>query len=137
MYTYRFDDAHELEFMATVPATEEAGVWLLLVCKSRERLYLSLVHPTQFPFALKGISHLTLRLDGSAPISLPVAAIEQKLITADPRTAKDLLPLLVGGSKLVASIPKSGGAVHSYAFALQPNNLALKEVNAHCAPTHP
>jgi hypothetical protein len=136
-YTYRFDDAREVEFMATTRATDEVDVWLLLACNSREQLHLSLVHPTQFPFALAGISRFVLRLDDSEPILLPVTAVEQKLVMADPRPAKDLLPLLARSEKLMASISESNGVVHSYTFALQPNDLALRDINAHCPAAMP
>jgi hypothetical protein len=136
-YTYRLDDAREVEFMATTRATDEVDVWLLLACNSREQLHLSLVRPTQFPFALEGISRVVLRLDESEPISLPVATVEHQLVVADPRSARDLLPLLVRSSKLMASIPEPNGVVHSYTFALQPNDLALRDINAHCPAAPP
>jgi hypothetical protein len=132
VYTYRFDNAREVEFMATTPAVDGPDVWLLLACDSREQPSLSLVRPTQFPFALDGISRIMVRLDNSEPVALPIATVEQKLVTADPRSARDLLPLLVRSDKLMASISESNGMVHSYTFALQPNDLALRDINAHC-----
>jgi hypothetical protein len=131
-YTFRFDDAHEVEFMATTPAADEVGVWLLLACDGREQLHLSIVHSSQFPFALAGISRIMLRLDDWEPVALPVETVEQKLVMADPQPAKDLLPLLAHSSKLMASIAEPNGAVHSYTFALQPNDLALRDIKAHC-----
>jgi hypothetical protein len=137
VYTYRFDDAREIEFMATTRATDDADVWLLLACNSREQLRLSLIHPTQFPFALAEKSRVVLRLDDREPVSLPVEPVEQKLVMADPQPAKDLLPLLVHSRKLMASITEPNGAVHSYTFALQPNDLALRDINAHCPAAPP
>jgi hypothetical protein len=43
-----------------------------------------------------------------------------------------MLPLLGRSDKLMASISESNGMVHSYTFVLQPNDLALRGINAHC-----
>lgn len=137
VYTQRFDKANRAEFLATTRALEEADIWLLLACESPGQLYLSLIRPTQFQFALDRISRLTLRLDDSQPISLPAAAIEQKQIIADPRFIKDLMPLLIHSVRLSASFPEPNGTMHSYTFSLQPNDLALKDINVHCPSALP
>lgn len=132
-YTYRVDEADSIEFMATTPAIEDANVWLLLACGGGQRFYVSLMHSEQFPFAVGEKGHLMLQLDNSEPISVPSAVIEQKQITAAPQAAQDLIPVLVHGNRLVASINDVDGAVHAYSFALQPNDLALRDINIHCA----
>jgi hypothetical protein len=136
-YTHRIDEANHVEFMATTPAVEDAHIWLLLACKSDARVYISLIHSEKFPYALRERAHLTLQLDNSERIELPVAVTQQKLITADPRPTKDLIPILARSNRLSASVADMEGAVYSYSFSLQPNDQALQDIAAHCLQTSP
>jgi hypothetical protein len=88
-YTYRVDEADSIEFMATTPAIEDANVWLLLACGGGQRLYVSLVHSEQVPFAIGERTALMLQLDNSEPVSVPSAVIKQKQITSDPQAAQN------------------------------------------------
>ena len=132
VYTYQVNKLNNIDFVATAPAAEDAAVMLLLACSGNERIYVSFIDSDKFPYPLKERSQLTWRLDNSEPISLPVAIIDQKQITADPRPGKDLMPILMRSNMLSASITDIEGIVHIYTFSLQPNDLALRDIDVHC-----
>ena len=136
-YTYRGDEANNVEFMATTPATEDTHVWLLFVCSGADTVTVSLIHSEQFPYPLGERGHLILQLDNSEPVSVPVAVIRQKQITADPRATKDVMPVLMHSSRLSASIAEMDGPVHTYSFSLQPSDLALRDIDVHCVRSGP
>ena len=131
-YTYRID-ADKIDFLATTPALEDRDVWLLLACKDNQTFYASLVDANTFAFPLSERMELTLRLDGLPGISLPSAVIKQKQITARPSSATQLFSLVKRSNLLSVSVPEQGsGAIHTYSFSLQPNDLALRDIDIHC-----
>lgn len=134
VYTYRTDEANNTEFMATTPAAEDSHIWLLLACKNTERIYISLIDPDGFPFPLSDRGHLAVHLDVSEAISLPITVIQQKQMTADPRSTKELIPVLMRSNRLYALIADADGVVHTYSFSLQPNNESLRDIDIHCQP---
>ncbi len=130
-YTYRID-ADKIDFLATTPALEDRDVWLLLACRDNQTFYASLVDADTFAFPLSERPELALRLDELPAISLPSAVIEQKQITARPSSATQFFSLLTRSNLLSVSVPEQGsGAIHRYSFSLQPNDLALREIDVH------
>ena len=125
-YSHQFDEAHHIEFLATTRA-EDMDVYLVLACSSA-RVVMSFIHPNRFPYALRERGHLTMQLDQSDPISIPVALIGQNNLSTDPRSIKDLVSVLMRSNRLSVAITEMDGTVHTYIFALQPNDVAL----GHC-----
>ena len=125
-YKHQFDEAHRIEFLATTRA-EDANMFLVLGC-STKRVIMSFIYLDQFPYTLPERGHVTVQLDQSDPILLSTALIEQKNLSADPRATRDLVSMLRRSNRLSVSITEVDGAVHKYAFSLQPNDLALR----HC-----
>jgi len=125
-YTHQFDEAHHIEFLPTTRA-EDMDVFLVLGC-SIARVVMSFIHLDRYPYALRERGHVTVQLDRSDPISIPVALIGQNNITADPRPTKDLVSVLMRSKRLSVAITEMAGAVHTYVFSLQPNDVAL----GHC-----
>lgn len=131
-YTYHGTSGQRMEFMATTPSREDRNVWLLLACFATRRFYVSFVDAKKFPFPLPERAEIGFRLDALRPLVLPVAAIEQKQITADPDSTKDLFAVLTRSKQLSVSIPERTGLTHNYSFSLQPNDLALRDIDIHC-----
>ena len=132
VYTYQVNKLNNIDFVATTPAAENADVMLLLACSANNTIHISFIYSDKFPYSLRERSQLILRLDNSEPISLPAAIIDQKQTTADPRPGKDLMPILMRSNMLSASITDIEGIVHIYTFSLQPNDLALRDIDVHC-----
>jgi hypothetical protein len=126
VYTHQLDKAQQIEFLATTQA-EDMDVFLLLAC-SATRVVMSFIHMNRFPYSLPDHGHVTVQLDQSDPILLPVALIDKNDIVADPRPTKDLVSVLIRSNQLSVSITAVGGTVHTYVFSLQPSDLALQ----HC-----
>jgi len=45
---------------------------------------------------------------------------------------RHIMPLIMEADELVAAIPDQDGAMHSYTFSMQPNDIALKPIRARC-----
>jgi hypothetical protein len=91
---------------------------------------MSFIHMNRFPYSLPDRGPVTVQLDQSDPILLPVALIDKNDIVADPRPTKDLVSVLIRSNQLSVSITAAGGTVHTYVFSLQPNDLALQHCTA-------
>ena len=129
---YHNSPGQRMEFMAATPSHEDREVWLLLVCFASRTFFVSFVDAEKFPFPLAERTEVRFRLDALRPIVLPVAGVEQKQITADPDSTKDLFAVLSRSKSLSVSIPERTGATHDYSFALQPNDVALRDIDIHC-----
>jgi hypothetical protein len=132
VYTYWSDAAKNVEFLATTPSLEDNNVWLLLACSASQRFYISFRGKKKFGFPLSERTELTVKLDELRPVLLPVAVIKQIQITANPSLTRDLFSLLTRSKILLVSIPERSGSRHNYSFSLQPNDLALRDINIHC-----
>jgi hypothetical protein len=131
-YTYSVDAAKNVEFLATTPSLEDNDVWLLLACSASQTFYISFMNKSNFGFPLSERTEIALKLDELRPALLPVAVIKQTQITANPDLTRDLFPLLTLSKILLVSIPERSGSTHKYSFSLQPNDLALRDINIHC-----
>lgn len=132
-YTYRTNVAEQIDFLAATPAIENRDVWLLLACKSGRIFYASLVDAGTFGFPLGERTELTLRLDELPPMSLPSAVVEKKVITARPNSPGQFFYALRSSNLLFVTVPEQGGSlIHMYSFSLQPNDLALRDIDVHC-----
>jgi hypothetical protein len=131
-YAYRIDQRNEIEFMATTPAIEDNNIWLMLACKESQRITLSLVNSSGFAYDLAEQVLLILQLDGSTDISLPSVVIRQRQIRADPAATKNLMHVFMRSTHLSISTVDIDGTPHAYSFSLQPNNLALRDIDHHC-----
>ena len=49
-----------------------------------------------------------------------------------PLLMRHIMPLIMEDDELIVSIPDRDGAMHSYTFSMQPNDLALKPIRARC-----
>jgi hypothetical protein len=73
-----------------------------------------------------------VQLDGSEGVSVPAVVVQQKHIRADPVATKQLIPMIMRSSQLLLSIEDMDGVSHRYSFSLQPNNIALRDIDIHC-----
>jgi hypothetical protein len=69
--------------------------------------------------------------------NVPTALVEAKnlennQIFVAPLLMRHIMPLVMQDDKLVASIPDRDGAMHSYTFSMQPNDLALGPIRSRC-----
>ena len=131
-YSYREDGPNRIEFMATTAALEDRDVWLLLACSGSRTFSVSIMHDGKYPFSLSDLTGLTLQFDDFQPISLPAAVIEQRQITASSVFTRDLFPVLTHSKILSVLVRGRRGAAHTYTFSLQPNNVALRDIDIHC-----
>jgi hypothetical protein len=134
-YVKRSDGpARPVKYMATTRAVEDGNIWFLLACSQDKKMSAAIMHTDGFPYHLRRpLLQVGLQLDESPSISVSAAPIEEKQITIDPRFARDLVLLLVESNRMVASIPEIDGSLHSYSFSLQPNDIALREIELRCA----
>jgi hypothetical protein len=125
---------HRQEHMAATPAAENRDVWLLLVCDD-SRITASLMHSNEFPPGVS--SNLVLRSDGFPAVAVPVRLVRKNQLSIDAATTRHLMPLILDSKRLVISMSAVVGNPHDYTFSLQPNDLALAEINRRCASAEP
>jgi hypothetical protein len=131
-YAFRIDRDNNIEYMATTPAVEDSKVWLVLACKDNQRIGVSIVNSGGFTYPLTETGQLIAQLDGADGVSLPSVVVQQKQIRADPVATKRLIPVLMRSSQLLLSTDDTNGVRHTYSFSLQPNNIALRDIDIHC-----
>src|SRR5262249_8417513 len=130
-YTQRNRD-DGAEYMAATRASED-DVWLVLGCRAAdERLTVTAVHSTQFPFPLS--VHATVRLHSRRVPSRSIAAggIQSNSLIIDANRLRPILPLIIEDEQLFLSVPEPNGTVHDYTFSMQPNDVALKPIRLTC-----
>jgi hypothetical protein len=129
-YTQRNRDG-AAEYMAATRAGED-DVWLVLGCGAAERLTVSAIHSTQFPFPLN--FHASVRLHSRRVPSSSAAASgsQSNALFIDPNALRRILPLLIQDDTLFLSIPEQNGTIHEYTFSMQPNDVALKPIRLGC-----
>jgi hypothetical protein len=91
-----------------------------------------LIRSGGFRFSLGERAQLRLRLDDSPPVLSLVAVIGQGQITSESGAMQILFPLLLGSKRLTAALAEASGTAHNYSFSLQPNDLALRDIDVHC-----
>ena len=137
-YTQRLDEAtNTIQYMAATPAAEDADVWLLLVCSGTRRVTASLMHISQFPYALKFPARITLRSGEFPVVTVAAGVVQPNQLSIDPAVTRHLMPLLIDGDRVVASISDNDGIVHDYTFSVQPNDLARDGVALRCSSGEP
>jgi hypothetical protein len=82
------------EYMATIQAVEDS-TWLLLACSAQKRLAVSLIHDGDFPFPLKPSSHVQMRSNNTAAVSIVGKSIQRNLLFLDPGSLRDSIPLIL------------------------------------------
>jgi len=129
-YTRR-DHGGAAEFMATTRASED-DVWLVLACTADERLTVSAIHATQFPFPLS--IHASVQLHSRRVPSSAIAAsgTQGNSLFIDANPLRHILPLLIQDEQLFLSIPEPNGTLHDYTFSMQPNDVALRSIRLGC-----
>src|SRR5215472_3425464 len=119
------------EHVAATRAAEDA-VWLTLGCKADGRLAVSFIHSEHFPFPLKPVSMVKLQSNNVPTALVEAKNVENNQIFVAPLLMRPIMPLVMQDDELVVSIPERDGAMHSYTFSMQPNDLALKPIRARC-----
>src|SRR6516164_9843665 len=129
-YTAKDKDG-AVEHVAATRAAEDA-VWLTLGCEADGRLAVSFIHSEHFPFPLKPVS-LVKPQSNNVPTALVEAKnVDNNQVCVAPLLMRDIMPLSMEDDDLIVSIPERDGAMHSYTFSMQPNDLALKPIRARC-----
>jgi hypothetical protein len=129
-YTAKDKDG-AMEHVAATRAAEDA-VWLTLGCKADGRLAVSFIHSEHFPFPLKPVSMVKLQSNNVPTALVEAKNVENNQIFVAPLLMRHIMPLIMEDDELVVSIPERDGAMHSYTFLMQPNDLALKPIRARC-----
>jgi hypothetical protein len=119
------------EFMAATRADED-DVWLVLGCSADERLTVSAIHSTRFPFPLSVHASVQLHSRRVPKNSITAGVSQSKLLFIDPNPLRHILPLLIDDAQLFLSIPEQNGTMHDYTFSMQPNDVALKPIRLGC-----
>ncbi len=122
----------KVQFLATTAAIEDDDAWLLLACGEDGRITFSIIYTGGFPYLLKSPVSLLLRIDINPAITAAAVIIGSALISIDLRVSNKLLSFVVDGSRLSASISDADAKIHSYAWSLQPSDVALSDIRAHC-----
>lgn len=119
------------EFMAATRADED-DVWLVLGCSADERLTVSAIHATRFPFPLSVHASVQLHSRRVPNSSIAAGVSQSKSLFIDPNRLRHILPLLIDDAQLFLSIPEQNGTMHDYTFSMQPNDVALKPIRLGC-----
>src|SRR5215510_2414151 len=130
-YTQRNRDGAS-EYMAATRARED-DVWLVLGCRaSDERLTVSAIHSTQFPFPLSVHASVQLHSRRVPSSSIAAGGSRSNSLFIDSNGLRPVLPLLIADEQLFLSIPEPNGTMHDYTFSMQPNDVALKSIRLGC-----
>jgi hypothetical protein len=129
-YTRR-DHGGAAEFMATTRASED-DVWLVLGCTADERLTVSAIHATQFPFPLSIHALVQLHSRRVPSSSIAASGTQANSLFIDANPLRHILPLLIQDEQLFLTIPEPNGTLHDYTFSMQPNDVALKSIRLGC-----
>src|SRR5215471_2336908 len=130
-YTQRNRDG-AAEYMAATRAHED-DVWLVLGCRaSDERLTVSAIHSTQFPFPLSVHASVQLHSRQVPSSSIAAGGSRSNSLFIDSNGLRHVLPLLIADEQLFLSIPEPNGTMHDYTFSMQPNDVALKPIRLGC-----
>jgi hypothetical protein len=117
--------------MAVTPAAEDSEIWLLLAC-TQSRFTASLMNNSQFSYDAGAKLILVLRTDGFPIVSVAADSIQKNQLSIDPAMSRHLMPLFLGGEKLVVTVNKAGGVPQDYTFTLQPNGRSLARIVHDC-----
>ena len=132
-YTRHIDRSSEsVLYMATTPAIEDDDLSLLLACRQDGPLIISFIHINGFPYQLAAPTNVSLRVDLAPTITLPASIIQDRQISIEPPLGNHMLRALTAGDQLFVAVTDRRGETHDYSMALQPNDLALKDIRANC-----
>jgi len=130
-YTQRNRDGSP-EYMAATRARED-DVWLVLGCRAAdERLTVSAIHSTQFPFPLSAHASVQLHSRRVPSSSIAAGGSRSNSLFIDSNGLRPVLPLLIADEQLFLSIPEPNGTMHDYTFSMQPNDVALEPIRMGC-----
>ena len=130
VYTAKDKDG-AVEHLAATRAAEDA-VWLMLACKADGRLAVSFIHSEHFPFPLQPVSMVKLQSNNVPTALVEAKNVENNQIFVAPLLMRHIMPLIMQDDELIVSIPERDGPMHDYTFSMQPNDIALKPIRAHC-----
>src|SRR5262249_35185276 len=117
--------------MAATRADED-DVWLVLGCSADERLTVSAIHATRFPFPLSVHASVQLHSRRVPNSSIAAGGSHGKALFIDPYRIRHILLLLIDYPQLVLSIHEQNGTIHNYTFSMQPNDVARKTIRLGC-----
>jgi hypothetical protein len=129
-YAVRGEDDGK-EHVAGTRAAEDA-VWLLFACRADGRLTVSFSHSEHFPFPLNPVSFVKLHSNNLPTALIEAKSVKNNQIFVAPLLMRHIMPLLMQDDELVVSIPDRDGAMHDYAFSMQPNDFALGPIRSRC-----
>jgi hypothetical protein len=122
----------KVQFLATTAAIEDDNAWLLLACGEDGRITFSIIYTGGFPFSLKSPVSVLWRIDVNPAVTTAAVMIGPTQIAIGSRVSNELLSFVVDGSRLSASISDADGKTHSYAWSLEPSDVALADIRGHC-----
>jgi len=122
----------KVQFLAATAAIDDDNAWLLLACGEDGRITFSMIYTGGFPYSLKSPVSVSIQVDIALGVTTAAVMIGQDHISIDPRLSHELLSFLVDGSGLSASIADADAKIRSYAWSLQPNDVALADIRTHC-----
>ncbi len=122
----------KVQFLATSAAIGDENAWLLLACGEDGRITFSIIYTGGFPYSLKNPVSVLLRIDIDPAVTTAAVMIGPTQIAIGSRVSNELLSFLVDGSRLSASISDTDANIHSYAWSLQPSDVALADIHGHC-----
>src|SRR5262249_24964232 len=103
-----------------------------LGCGDDERLTVSAIHSTRFPFPMSVHASVQLHSRRVPKNSIAAGVSQSKSLFIDPNPLRHILPLLIDDEQLFLSIPEQDGTMHDYTFSMQPNDVALKPIRLGC-----
>ena len=122
----------KVQFLATTAAIEDDNAWLLLACGEDGRITFSIIYTGGFPYSLKSPASVSLRIDVDPAVTTAAVITGPSQISVGPRVSNELLSFLVDGNRLSASISDADAKIHTYAWSLQPSDVALADIRGHC-----
>src|SRR5262245_23359707 len=92
-YTQR-SDRDVTEYMATTPSVQDTDTWLLVACRTDERLTVAVMRTTEFGFPLAPSAPVTLHAAGLPDLSVLGKSWANQIVI-DPRVMRHVMPLLI------------------------------------------
>jgi hypothetical protein len=122
------------EYFAITPSVKDDDFWMGFSCLSDKRVYLSfLKNDSELSDPADHSLSVTIRFDGSSPISIESKFVNAHMLTVNPDASKSILVALIHSQMIEVSISgilqgSSGGL-----FRVQPYAPALSKLIAACA----
>lgn len=120
-------------YFASIRSIQDSEVFLVVACEAVDVVTASLMHADAFTYLFAEVPiRVNLRLDDEPDITVTAALVQKMQLTVGPRHARILVPLISRSAILSAFVEGRDGKTHGYHFRLQPNDLALQDIETNC-----